>query len=267
MEHAYGVGLRRPSRGAAHMMYSLYLLSGVLRCGECGARMIAQTATRKKGTEVYRYGWYRCSFARAKGPAICSHRTGYRRERLEGALLAKFHEAMTPARIAALARMVNSQIETVFDGHTVRIAQVTQEIGHLEQQVGNLVRFLASGGDSPAVRSELHAFESRLERLRTELAALERAAQLPTPQVHPAWVRAKLDRLDQLIRQDPVRARIEILKHLDGDLVIAPRPSLARERRAEITGRVKSDSLLSDQEAVCLQVVAGVGFEPTTFGL
>jgi len=35
-----------------------------------------------------------------------------------------------------------------------------------------------------------------------------------------------------------------------------PRPSLARERRAEITERAKRDSLLSDQEAVCLQVVA-----------
>jgi len=70
-----------------------------------------------------------------------------------------------------------------------------------------------------------------------------------------------------LIREQPVRARIELVKHLDGDLLITSRPSLARERRAEITGRVKSDSLLSDQEAVCLQVVAGVGFEPTTFGL
>ena len=32
-------------------------------------------------------------------------------------------------------------------------------------------------------------------------------------------------------------------------------------------GRVKSDSLLSDQEAIRLQVVAGAGFEPATFGL
>ncbi len=57
------------------------------------------------------------------------------------------------------------------------------------------------------------------------------------------------------------------MKHLDEDLLITPRPSLARERRAEIAGRVKGDSLLSAQEAVCLQVVAGAGFEPATFGL
>jgi len=43
----------------------------------------------------------------------------------------------------------------------------------------------------------------------------------------------------------------------DGDLVIVPRPATTGERRAEISGRAKSDSLLRDQEAVCLQVVAG----------
>jgi len=36
-----------------------------------------------------------------------------------------------------------------------------------------------------------------------------------------------------------------------------PRPSITGERRVEISGRAKSDSLLGDQEAVCLQVVAG----------
>ncbi len=39
--------------------------------------------------------------------------------------------------------------------------------------------------------------------------------------------------------------------------MIVPRPSIAGERRAEIRGRAKSDSLLRDQEAVCLQGVAG----------
>jgi hypothetical protein len=45
-------------------------------------------------------------------------------------------------------------------------------------------------------------------------------------------------------------------KHLEEDLEIVPKPSLTGERRAEIRGRAKSDSLLTDQEAVCLQVVA-----------
>jgi hypothetical protein len=67
----------------------------------------------------------------------------------------------------------------------------------------------------------------------------------------------KLEHLDALLRRDPRRAKVEILKHLDGDLVIVPKPSSPGERRAEISGRAKGDSLLRDQEAVCLQVVAG----------
>jgi len=85
-----------------------------------------------------------------------------------------------------------------------------------------------------------------------------KAAALPPPRVHPAWVMSKLERLDDLLRRDPQRAKVEILKHLDGDLVIAPRPSLSGERRAEISGHAKSDSL-GPQEAVCLQVVREAG--------
>ena len=93
-----------------------------------------------------------------------------------------------------------------------------------------------------------------------EWTTIEKASALPPPRVHPAWVMTKLQRLDALLRRDPQRAKVEILKHLDGDLVIVSRPSTTGERRAEIRGRAKGDSLLSDQEAVCLQVVAGAGF-------
>jgi len=49
-----------------------------------------------------------------------------------------------------------------------------------------------------------------------------------------------------------VRARVEILKHLDGPGQVRPLPAPAGHRAAEITWRVKPNSLLAvDQEAVC----------------
>ena len=169
--------------------------------------------------------------------------------------------------IEALANMVNAQLEIVFQGHTAKTAELTKEIQRLENQASHLVRFLATGGDSPAVRAELRAIETKLEGLRAEWATIEKASAVPPPRVHPTWVMTKLEQLDALLRRDPQRAKVEILKHLDGDLVIVPQPSNTGERRAEIRGRARSDSLLRDQEAVCLQVVAGAGFEPATFGL
>ena len=54
------------------------------------------------------------------------------------------------------------------------------------------------------------------------------------PRVHPTWMRAKLERLDERLRQEPAQAKAEIAKHLDGELTVRPLPSTGRERRAEI---------------------------------
>jgi hypothetical protein len=169
--------------------------------------------------------------------------------------------------IEVLARMTSATIASVYEGHGVRAAHLAAEIKRLEGEAGNLVRFLAAGGDSQAVRSDLRDRETALEGLRTEWETIRHAAALPSPEAHPAWVIYKLKHLDELMGRDPRRAKMEVLKHLDGDLKIAPLPSIVGERRAEITGRAKSESLLSDQEAIRLQVVAGAGFEPATFGL
>ncbi len=47
----------------------------------------------------------------------------------------------------------------------------------------------------------------------------------------------KLQRLDELLRRDPQRAKTEILKHLEGDLEIVPRPSVTSERHGLIRFR------------------------------
>jgi hypothetical protein len=78
--------------------------------------------------------------------------------------------------------------------------------------------------------------------------------------VHPAWVHAKLERLDALLRQEPAQAKAEIAKHLDGELTVRPLPSTGPERRAEFRGRAKLNSLLEGQEAVRAEVVAGGRF-------
>jgi hypothetical protein len=56
-------------------------------------------------------------------------------------------------------------------------------------------------------------------------------------------MRAKLERLDELLRQEPTQAKAEIAKHLDGELTVRPLPSTGRERRAEISGRAKLETL------------------------
>jgi hypothetical protein len=252
-----------PPTGGARPMYSRYLLTGLLRCAVCGARMRAQTAVKRKRGHVYRAGWYRCSFAADKGPAVCGHRVWYRQDRLEGSLVAKFREAMTPPIIDALTLAVNAEVDAAARMHEDRARELKSEILRLEREAGNLVRFLA-GGDSFSVRTELQSIEAGLQGLRLELSALEQEAGLTLPRASSGWIRARLEHLDDLLRDDAQRARHEVLKHLDGDLTIRPLTSEVKRGAAhpfEIRGRIKHDSLLAvNQEAACATLVAGAGF-------
>ena len=51
-----------------------------------------------------RSAFYRHGFAKTKGPAVCPRGTAYRQEQVEGALLAKFREAMTAPMISGRAK-------------------------------------------------------------------------------------------------------------------------------------------------------------------
>ncbi len=84
-------------------------------------------------------------------------------------------------------------------------------------------------------------------------------------QIDRAWVEAQVEKLNELLGKDPAGARREIQKHVE-DLQIVPAPEVG-ERVVRVTGRGKLDGLLGSEEAVRLRLVAGVGFEPTTFGL
>jgi hypothetical protein len=71
--------------------------------------MVSQTFTRRKAGREYRYGVYRCGFAAAKGPAVCSHGRSYRAERLEAALMDRFRGATT-GLVGALTASVNGHL-------------------------------------------------------------------------------------------------------------------------------------------------------------
>jgi hypothetical protein len=180
----------------------------------------------------------------------------------------KFREAMTSPIVDALTRSVNANLDEAERAHDECAHALKTEILRMEREAGNLVRFLA-GGESFSVRIELQSIETALQGLRVELAKLEQRVGLSLPRVAPGWIRAQLEHLDGLLRDDAQRARLEILKHLDGDLTIRALPSARKTGHAfEITGRLKVDGLLAmNQEAGCGRLVAGAGFEPATFGL
>src|SRR5262249_20873446 len=88
---------------------------------------------------------------------------------------------------------------------------------------------------APFTPSSGGTIETTLEGLPGRVDDSREGIGAPTPR--SAWVITKLERLDELLQRNPQRAKIEILKHLDGDL----RPSTTGGR-GEINGRAKSST-------------------------
>jgi site-specific DNA recombinase len=264
---AYGTaGSQRRPRGQAPELYSPHLLSGLLRCGLCGARITIQTSQRKKNGVVYRYWRYRCSFHLTKGPAVCANSMSIRRDVLDAKLLERFKTALTPEMLEYLVTTTNQLLLELHEVTPREIEALTVARRQTEQELANLITFVATGDlASPRLREEIQVREHRLGELDQQLERLRTTRpSVPAP-IDSAWIHHQLDALNQLLARDPAVARREIQKHVE-DLRIAPAPE-AGDRAVRIVGRAKIDGLLGAEEAVRLQLVAGAGSEPATFGL
>ena len=263
---AYGAtgGQKRP-RGQAPELYSSSLLSGLIRCASCGARITIQTSQRKKNGVVYRYRRYRCSFHVAKGPSICANRMSIPQAVLDARVVEKFRSALTPEMIDYLVASTNAVLNEFHDTTPQEVQVREEERRRIGVELSNLVEFVIKGdAASPRLREEISLRERRLAELDQQLRQLRGAPAPARVQIDRPWVEGQIQRLSELLANDPAGARREIQKHVE-DLRIVPAPEVG-ERVVLITGRAKVDGLLGAEEAVRLQLVAGAGFEPATFG-
>jgi site-specific DNA recombinase len=226
----------RISRGA----HSAHLLSGLLICSKCGGPLIVISGTGK-------YTTYGCS--RAFNRAVCSNRARVKEEHLEQKLFAQLHTAFnTPEVFDSLVEsLVQFQVELLAGTESV------QRIHELETQLRNLIGELAQIGASPALRVGIREREEELRSLqalkssRKELSSAEIAKK----------VREALQDIPALFKVDPLLAKAKLAEHLDR-ITMHPQPNGTYLIEGEW-------NLLGAGFAP--QMVAGVGFEPTTFGL
>jgi site-specific DNA recombinase len=263
---AYGATekARRP-RGQAPELYSRHLLSGLIRCGVCGARITVQASQRKKNGVVYRYGRYRCSFHVNKGPSVCSNSMSIPQAALETVLVEKFRKALTPEMVDYLVRAANTALQTIVEATPQEVGPLEDEQKRISGELSNLIDFVVKGKTgSPRLQQEITAREQRLTELEGQIQRL-REVSTPCPEIDRSWVEEQVRQLVELLAGDPAGARREIQRHVE-ELQIEPAPE-AGNRVVRVTGRPKADGLLGGEEAVRLQLVAGAGFEPATFGL
>jgi hypothetical protein len=231
------------------------LLTGFLKCGECGANLVIVTGRRKRNAM---YGcpqhWYR---------GACDNNLRIRQGQLEKQLFSELHRAvLRPEAIDCVVDQFRDQLARTQQDSSKRKAQALARRKELEEQLQRLTSAVAEGGHSSALlgaiglrEQELHELERTTDRPDSPL--LQDAALLRS------FVTSRLADLPGLISQDVARARAELSKYVTQ---VTMTPAGTSGQRL-YTCQGQWDLLGSSHGAGDVRMVAGGGFEPPTFGL
>jgi site-specific DNA recombinase len=266
-----------------------YLFSGLTKCACCGGgySMISQTLVG-------------CSTARNKG--TCKNRLNIRRDELEKRVLngLKGH-LMDPELFAIFCEEFTRRMNERRMEARAAIDAAHAEIPRIERDLERLVdRFLKEDEAADA----LHARMKQLEARKRELQVFLADAEEPPPVLHPSMAivyRQRVGALYDALQHEASRApAADIIRSLVSEIILTPKNGLLQvELRGDLAGiltvaaagRPKSPtsgeagSVLTEQVMTVtanrnlhdvrrvsdlieqVKMVAGVGFEPTTFRL
>lgn len=132
------------------------LLSGILRCGDCGGPMVS--------IDRYRYG---CGVAKDRG--TCASKLTVRRTDAEHALLASVREDILSDEAY---RHYVKQVNRVVKENAPDIAGAERALANAKRQHGNMMAAIREGIITPSTRAELISTEAAVKHAEEALAAM-----------------------------------------------------------------------------------------------
>lgn len=162
---------KRQNAAGRYRANVVYLLSGVIWCGECGKRMIGTSSSYKTrvSRERRKLYYYECNYA--KRTKECRNEK-INKEKVEEYVINKLEtEILNDRAIPVLAQTLfdyyqNDKQESSGEGE-----YLTQDISKLDKQIANVVEAITIGGAS------LKALTDQLKHLEAQKATLEKRYQ------------------------------------------------------------------------------------------
>jgi hypothetical protein len=223
------------------------LLTGIVRCGVCGASYQLETSGKGAIDGIYKYTYYNCRTSCRSGRELCA---GYRIPTaiLDSAIKEFIVRAVCgPERVQALAHSLRSPLSIA--ARARKTQQARDRRTRIRECLSEWETLLAARGPVPAdahvrvtsLRQELEEADAHLEGVQRERARIDVLASLPLVRIEELW--------RGLITNDPHVAKV-YLRHLierievrgDHVLVMPRRPVLdacpaGNEARSDLVKR------------------------------
>lgn len=232
------------------------LLSGILRCGLCGAPMI------KSGRSSYC-----CSVSHNQGRSVCPG-LSVSAEDAESAIIRVIQaQLLSPDAVERVLKSVRAQLETLTACSDEEEKEIQARMAALRAEIDNLVEAVAMGSlPAAVVGKKISERQAELDRLEDDLEGLKRADTLRVPDEElRELIRTQAAAMREAINSDVQVAREMLKKVIGAVTVLAGDDTVTLKMKNPALGRVfKLPELSEPRDTI---VVAGEGFEPPTFGL
>ena len=244
-----------------------YLFSGLIKCGCCGTSYTLINKTR-----------YGCVAARNKGEAICTNRATIEREMVEDRVLIGLRDRLLhPDLIATFVEEYRRAFNAEAASADAAREKARRDLAQVDKKIAGILAAIEDGMYQPSMKdrmAELEAEKLTLNRF------LEESPEPPALRLHPSLsdlYRSKIGNLSSAL-QDPAlkMEATEALRGLISEIRLMPDADAPNGHHIEIAGELAGILALGEAEttrpaqfarAGSVTMVAGVGFEPTTFRL
>ena len=143
-----------------------YLLTGLMKCAECGGNYTLDSAHSYRCGTVIRNGRRKPGRASIR---TCGNHERARREQLEVAILGPIDaDLLAPHRVAKMAREMEAEMARRVSARNARAESAPKELQDLDARIARLGARLATG-DPDMPSDELQAAIARVETKRAEL--------------------------------------------------------------------------------------------------
>lgn len=246
-----GVRSERARRGT-------YLFSGMIRCGVCGGGFIMANTIH-----------YGCNNARTKG--TCSNKLSIRRDQLEAAVLHGLkNRLMRPDLLKEFVAEYHRELNRLRDEADAGRQAQLRELQKVDSDIRAIIESVKAGFRTDAMREELESLEAQKLALKANLKV-----KVDPVRLHPNLATVYQDKIEQLhaaLNDETTRVEAStILRQLVEEIRLVPEGG---QLRIHLTGALAQLLVLAQNKKPGLRetglqvtMVAGAGFEPTTFRL
>jgi site-specific DNA recombinase len=188
-----------------------HLFAGQLQCKCCGGAIVQVCG--KAG------GYYGCHQAKRK---TCSNKLTIPRKRLEDFLLKSISQnLLNTENIKYIFEHLEKEIAKTLGAVPEELKLKRQEYEKIQQELQNLLNFIKIGNFSKVVSEALSSAESRSEKIKNEMQALEFQRTNAFKAPPKEWVDHKLEQLVEILNLN-TKASALALKDLLGTIELEP---------------------------------------------